>query len=121
MTRGENRMAKLIRVEKNPRGLSYLDTYYFECSDCGKEYFRHANNKRINPYCGVCQRKHDNEKQKERLKAKKNQGIISELEKIKIEIIKITFRSVATDKTKEEMSDKIIQYLDKRISELKGE
>ena len=69
-------MTKLIRVEKNPRGLSYLDTYYFECSDCGKEYFRHANNKRISPYCGKCQRKHDNEKQKERLKAKKNQSTI---------------------------------------------
>ena len=123
MTRGENRMAKLIRVEKNPRGLSYLDTYYFECSDCGKEYFRHANNKRISPYCGKCQRKHDNEKQKERLKAKKNQSIIEELEKMweKIRALPDINPDYPMDKTIHISRYEVQKTIYERISELKGE
>ncbi|MBO5809666.1 MAG: hypothetical protein J6R32_02440 [Bacteroidales bacterium] len=105
--------AKLIRVEKNTKGISYLDTYYFECADCGKEYFRHTNNKRINPYCGPCQKKHDYEKQKERLKAKKNQGIIAELEKIKEEISGRCIFSIS--------KIDVLDIIDKHIAELKGE
>ena len=115
-------MIKLIRVEKNPRGLSYLDTYYFECLDCGKEYFRHANNKRISPYCGKCQRKHDNEKQKERLKAKKNQSTIEELEKIRVKITACTSQGEGDfcdiHNNAIELARKVV---DNRISELKGE
>ena len=115
-------MTKLIRVEKNPRGLSYLDTYYFECSDCGKEYFRHANNKRISPYCGKCQRKHDNEKQKERLKAKKNQSTIEELEKIKAEAEEL-IELCDSDYEFEEIYGikSVIDIINSRIIELKGE
>lgn len=116
--------AKLIRVEKNAKGISYLDTYYFECADCGKEYFRHANNKRINPYCGKCQRKHNNEKQKEKLKAKKNQDIIAELEKIKK---KIKNDCILHEEWFVNIDDlekclcRIDAIIDKEISELKGE
>lgn len=60
--------AKLIRVE--PNKIWYLTTYYFECVDCGQEYFRHRNDNRTNPYCGSCQRKHDVERQRERNKEK---------------------------------------------------
>lgn len=115
-------MAKLIRVEKNPRGLSYLDTYYFECSDCGKEYFRHANNKRINPYCGTCQRKHDNEKQKERLKTKRNQSTIEELKKIKAEITACTQQEEGEVPACINYGIKLsTEIVEKHISELKGE
>lgn len=59
---------KLIRIE--PNKIWYLTTYYFECVDCGSEFFRHRYDSRTNPYCGMCQRKHDTEAQRERNKLK---------------------------------------------------
>lgn len=47
--------AKLVRAIEQ----GYYKTYIFSCVDCGKEFVRSANNKRINPYCGECQRKYD--------------------------------------------------------------
>lgn len=55
---------KLIRVE--PNKIWYLTTYYFECVDCGSEFFRHRYDSRTNPYCGMCQRKHETEAQRKR-------------------------------------------------------
>lgn len=64
--------AKLVRHIPSGKRLQYWDKWEYECVDCGSIYSRSANNSRINPYCGMCARKHDAERQKE-LKIKKQQ------------------------------------------------
>ena len=106
--------AKLIRIEKNPKGLRYLDTYYFECIDCGEEYFRHKNDSRTSPYCGKCQRKYDNEKQKKRMQAKNTRSIVAELELLK-KRAEILMWDTKLDKKH------CIELISGRIEELKGD
>lgn len=57
--------AKLVEYIPSGKSLPYWDRYVYECVDCGAHYERGTNNSRINPYCGICARKHDAERQKE--------------------------------------------------------
>lgn len=70
--------AKLVRAIEQ----GYFKTYIFSCVDCGKEFVRSANNKRINPYCGECQRKYDrirNAENKAKRQAEHNKQIRAEV------------------------------------------
>lgn len=78
--------AKLVSVTE-PKGKPiWFRTYEFECIDCGKHFIRHRFDSRTNPYCGGCQRKYENERQRERIKAKKQMAINDVLDKISTEI-----------------------------------
>lgn len=70
--------AKLIA--SYPRKPYYISEYVYECIECGEHFTRCTNAKNINPYCWKCYRKHEAERQKDRLKKKKNEAIIRELE-----------------------------------------
>lgn len=70
--------AKLIA--SYPRKPHYISEYVYECIECGEHFTRCTNAKNINPYCGKCYRKHEAERQKDRLQKKKNEAIIRELE-----------------------------------------
>lgn len=109
--------AKLIRYTKHPR-YRYLDEYVYKCIDCGEEFTRATNAKNINPYCGKCCRKRETEKQRERNRRKRNNDIITELEKIKAEIM-----SIGNWREHYEMPIAYLSCLtivEQHISELKG-
>ena len=78
--------AKLVSVTEPEGKPIWFRTYEFECIDCGKHFIRHRFDSRTNPYCGGCQRKHENERQRERIKAKKQMAINDVLDKISAEI-----------------------------------
>ena len=76
--------AQLLRIEPSRYNSQwYFTNYYYRCVECGAEYSRHQYNKRITPYCGNCQRKHDYEKAKERQKAKQEEMINQIMAKVK--------------------------------------
>ena len=79
--------AKLIREIPQREGLPYyFKTYEYECIECGQRYTRKRCDDRINPYCSICARKHDKEKQKEQ-RAKREQRIVNAvLDEIKADI-----------------------------------
>ena len=70
--------AKLVRTY--PKKPYYMTQYIYECIDCGEEFSRCRYDKRINPYCGACAKKHEYEKAKERAQKKKTEEIVRELE-----------------------------------------
>lgn len=78
--------AKLVSVTEPEGKPIWFRTYEFECIDCGKHFIRHRFDSRTNPYCGDCQRKHENERQKERIARKEQQKINEILDKISAEI-----------------------------------
>ena len=78
--------AKLVSVTE-PKGKPiWFRTYEFECIDCGKHFTRHRFDSRTNPYCADCHRKHENERQRERIETKKQKAIDDVLDKISAEI-----------------------------------
>lgn len=82
--------AKLVSVTE-PKGKPiWFRTYEFECIDCGKHFTRHRFDSRTNPYCADCHRKHESERQRERIKAKKQMAINEVLDKISAEIKELT-------------------------------
>lgn len=78
--------AKLISVTEPEGKPIWFRTYEFECIDCGKHFTRHRFDSRTNPYCPGCNRKHENERQRERTEAKKQMAINDVLDKISAEI-----------------------------------
>ena len=78
--------AKLVSVTEPEGKPIWFRTYEFECIDCGKHFTRHRYDSRTNPYCPGCNRKHENERQKERIEAKKQIAINDVLDKISAEI-----------------------------------
>lgn len=78
--------AKLISVTQPEGKPIWFRTYEFECIDCGKHFTRHRYDSRTNPYCAGCNRKHENERQRERVEAKKQMAINDVLDKIRAEI-----------------------------------
>lgn len=68
--------AKLIKKIEHPDKPYYFNVYEFECIDCGAHYTRHSYNRRTNPYCGACARKHESERNKIR-KAEQEQRLIN--------------------------------------------
>lgn len=82
--------AKLIREIPQREGLPYyFKMYEYECIECGAHYTRHQYSERINPYCGNCNLKHENQKQKERVARHEQKKINAVLEQIRAEIIKL--------------------------------
>lgn len=53
-----------FKVEKSDKAF-WFDKYYFHCIDCGAEFWSHRCDRRTNPYCCDCKRKHDKERTKE--------------------------------------------------------
>ena len=80
--------AKLISVTEPEGKPIWFRTYEFECIDCGKHFTRHRFDSRTNPYCAGCNRKHENERQRERIETKKQMAINDVLDKIIAEITK---------------------------------
>lgn len=78
--------AKLVSVTESEGKPIWFRTYEFECIDCGKHFTRRRFDSRTNPYCPICHRKHENERQRERIKAKKQMAINDVLDKISAEI-----------------------------------
>ena len=78
--------AKLVSVTEPEGKPIWFRTYEFECIDCGKHFTRHRFDSRTNPYCAGCHRKHENERQRERIEAKKQMAINDVLNKIRAEI-----------------------------------
>ena len=78
-------MAKLIRKEKTEHGFT---CYWFECSDCGNEYFKWTNNKRTSCYCTDCYNKRQRELTKKREQRKYQEAINKVLKEIRAEIAK---------------------------------
>lgn len=76
-------MAKLIREEITEHGFT---CYWFECSDCGNEYFKWTNNKRTSCYCIDCYNKRQQALTKIREQRKHQDAINKVLEDIKAEI-----------------------------------
>lgn len=84
----ENRPnAKLVAYYKSARG-HYWDRFEFECVECGEHYFRGANTKRINPYCGNCSRKHQKERDELNKKRKQIKHDNAVLDKLWHEVVK---------------------------------
>ena len=82
--------AKLVSVTE-PKGKPiWFRTYEFECIDCGKHFTRHRSDSRTNPYCADCNRKRENERQRERAETKKQMAINDVLDKISAEIKELT-------------------------------
>ena len=82
--------AKLVSVTEPEGKPIWFRTYEFECIDCGKHFTRHRFDSRTNPYCPTCNRKHENERQRERNEAKKQMAINDVLDKISAEIKELT-------------------------------
>ena len=78
--------AKLVRYIPAEGKRRCFDKYEFECIECGTHYFRSANNSRVLPYCGECQRKHDREKQRTYIVRREQKAVDETLRKIKAEI-----------------------------------
>ena len=78
--------AKLVSVTEPEGKPIWFRTYEFECIDCGKHFTRHRYDSRTNPYCAGCNRKHENERQRERIEIKKQMAINDVLDKISAEI-----------------------------------
>lgn len=78
--------AKLVSVTEPEGKPIWFRTYEFECIDCGKHFTRHRFDSRTNPYCADCHRKRESERQRERIKAKKQMAINDVLDKISTEI-----------------------------------
>ena len=78
--------AKLVSVTEPEGKPIWFRTYEFECIDCGKHFTRHRFDSRTNPYCPGCNRKHENERQRERVEIKKQMAINDVLDKISAEI-----------------------------------
>lgn len=82
--------AKLVSVTEPEGKPIWFRTYEFECIDCGKHFTRHRFDSRTNPYCADCNRKHENERQRERAETKKQMAINDVLDKISAEIKELT-------------------------------
>lgn len=78
-------MAKLIREEITEHGFT---CYWFECSDCGNEYFKWTNNKRTSCYCTDCYNKRQQALTKIREQRKHQEAINKVLKEIRAEIAK---------------------------------
>jgi hypothetical protein len=78
--------AKLVSVTELEGKPIWFRTYEFECIDCGKHFTRRRFDSRTNPYCPICHRKHENERQRERIARKEQQKINEILDKISAEI-----------------------------------
>ena len=78
-------MAKLIREEITEHGFT---CYWFECSDCGNEYFKWTNNKRTSCYCIDCYNKRQQALTKIREQRKHQDAINKVLKEIRAEIAK---------------------------------
>ena len=76
-------MAKLIREEITEHGFT---CYWFECSDCGNEYFKWTNNKRTSCYCTDCYNKRQKELTQKREQRKHQEAINKVLKEIRAEI-----------------------------------
>lgn len=91
MKQGEQMKAKLVSVTESEGKPIWFRTYEFECIDCGKHFTRHRFDSRTNPYCPICHRKHENERQRERIETKKQMAINEVLDKISAEITEKAF------------------------------
>ena len=78
-------MAKLIREEITEHGFT---CYWFECFDCGNEYFKWTNNKRTSCYCPDCYNKRQQALTKIREQRKHQEAINKVLKEIRAEIAK---------------------------------
>lgn len=95
--------AKLIREIPQREGLPYyFKMYEYECIECGAHYTRHQYSERINPYCGNCNLKHENQKQKERVARHEQKKINAVLDKIRAEIE--TNITILKEKTMQKMT-----------------
>ena len=61
--------AKLVRKYENDVAW-YFDEYELECIECGAHYMSGRYNSRTNPYCPICRRKHERDRQKKSKLAK---------------------------------------------------
>ena len=79
--------AKLVREIPQREGSPwYFRSYELECIDCGVHYTSGRYDSRTSPYCHKCQKVHDREKAKDRVKRKKQADINEVLDKINADI-----------------------------------
>ena len=104
--------AKLIRTEKTEWGATQ---YFFECSECGGEYFKWKYNKRTSNICSKCCDKRQQKLTKIREQRKQQECIDDVLRKISAELQRMADdewnKQVGSSKGLEDAIDVINGYI----------